>query len=207
MFRYIALFISVVFQPLLIPTLVFGLILYLVPEASSIPLEIKSTILLLVVLSTLAIPMITIFGLRLSGTIKSIHMVEIKDRVIPFVITCIYFLMTTYFLHEKVEIDPVLWQVLALISLTIVGLTVVTFFWKMSAHMTGMGGLVAIVIVLGIKFATFMPLYPLLGALVLSGIVGTSRLYLNAHKPLETYIGFFYGFVCCFVGFLYIYSW
>jgi hypothetical protein len=203
--RLIALFISVVFQPLLVPTLVFGLILFLVPEASSIPDSFKGRIILLIVLSTLAIPMVTIFGLRLSGTLKSIHMVDIKDRIIPFLITTIYFLLTTYFLHDKSELDPILWQVLSVISISIVGLTLVTFFWKMSAHMTGMGGLLASVVVLSMKFPTFHALYPLLGAIILSGIVCTARLYLNAHRPLETYLGFAYGFVLCFIGFNLIY--
>ncbi|MBB6328553.1 membrane-associated phospholipid phosphatase [Algoriphagus iocasae] len=206
MSRFIALFISVVFQPLLVPTLVFGLILFLVPEASSIPEVIKGRIFLLIVLSTLAIPMVTIFGLRLSGTLKSIHMVEIKDRVIPFVVTTIYFLLTTYFLHDKTELDPILWQVLAVISLSIVGLTFVTFFWKMSAHMTGMGGLIATVVVLNLHFLNFNALYPLLGAILLAGIVATCRLKLNAHKPSEIYVGLVYGFIICFVGFSMIYG-
>lgn len=206
MSRFIALFISVVFQPLLVPTLVFGLILFLVPEASSIPEVIKGRIFLLIVLSTLAIPMVTIFGLRLSGTLKSIHMVEIKDRVIPFVVTTIYFLLTTYFLHDKTELDPILWQVLAVISLAIVGLTFVTFFWKMSAHMTGMGGLIATVVVLNLHFVNFNALYPLLGAILLAGIVATCRLKLNAHKPSEIYVGLVYGFIICFVGFSMIYG-
>ncbi|WP_373399960.1 hypothetical protein V8V91_10235 [Algoriphagus halophilus] len=55
------------------------------------------------------------------------------------------------------------------------------------------------------KFATFDALYPLLGAIVLSGLVATCRLYLNAHKPLEIYIGFVYGFIICFLGFELIY--
>ncbi|MBN3584440.1 PA-phosphatase [Algoriphagus aestuarii] len=206
MSRFIALFVSVVFQPLLVPTLVFGLVLFLVPEASSIPEVIKGRIFLLIVLSTLVIPMVTIFGLRLSGTLKSIHMVEIKDRVIPFVVTTIYFLLTTYFLHDKTELDPILWQVLAVISLSIVGLTLVTFFWKMSAHMTGMGGLIATVVVLNLHFMNFRALYPLLGAVLLSGIVATSRLHLHAHKPLEIYVGLVYGFIVCFLGFTLIYS-
>lgn len=203
--RIISLIVSVIFQPLLIPSLVFGLILFVVPEASSIPDPFKTRIFLLIVLSTLAIPMVTIFGLRFSGTLKSIHMAELKDRIIPFIITTIYFILTTYFLHDKSELDPILWQVLGVISVAIVGLTCVTFFWKMSAHMTGLGGLLALIIILNLKFPTFQALYFLLGAILLSGVVSTCRLYLNAHKPLEIYIGFVYGFIVCFIGFNLIY--
>lgn len=199
--RIFALIISVVFQPLIIPTIVFGLLLFVVPEATSLPPSFKQTIYYLIVLSTLVIPMITIFGLRLSGTLKSLHMETIQDRVIPFSITSIYYLLTLYFLYEKTEIDPVLWQSIGLITLVVVGLTGVTFFWKMSAHMTGMGGLLAVIIVLGMKFPTFKALYPLLAAILLNGIVGSARLFLGAHRPIEVYIGLAFGFLVCFVGF------
>jgi membrane-associated phospholipid phosphatase len=201
-----ALVISVVFQPLLIPSLVFGLILYAVPEATSIPSEFKDGLFYLIVLTTLLIPMITIFGLRLSGTLKSLHMEAIQDRVMPFSITSLYYLLTVYFLYQKIELDPVLWQALSLITIAIIGLTGITFFWKMSAHMTGAGGLLGVVLVLGFKFQTFQVLYPLVGSILLVGLIGSSRLYLDAHKPLEIYGGMVFGFLVCFLGFHYLWA-
>jgi hypothetical protein len=199
--RILALLVSIVFQPLIVPALVFGMILFIIPEATSLPPSFKQTIYYLIVLSTLVIPMITIFGLRLSGTLRSLHMETIQDRAIPFTITSIYYLLTLYFLYQKNEIDPILWQALGVITLAVVGLTVISFFWKMSAHMTGTGGLLAIVIVLGMKFPTFKALYPLLLAILLNGIVGSARLYLSSHRPIEIYIGLGFGFFICFIGF------
>jgi hypothetical protein len=196
----------VVFQPLVVPTLVFGLIFFVVPESTSLPIEFKMRIFYLFVLSTLVIPMITIFGLRLSGTLKSLHMETIQDRVIPFSITSIYYLLTSYFLYDKSELDPILWKSLSIITFAILVLTFVTFFWKMSAHMTGMGGLMAVVLVLGFKFPTFKVLYPLLSSIMLTGIVGTSRLYLTAHRPIEIYVGLIFGFTVCFFGFSYLWA-
>lgn len=204
--RIISLIISVVLQPLVIPSLVFGLALFVVPEATSIPESFKGTLFYLIALSTLVIPMVTVFGLRLSGTLKSVHMAELKDRAIPFSVTSIYYILTVYFLFQKKEFDPILWQVLSVITLAILVLTVITFFWKMSAHMTGMGGLLAAVLVLGLKFPNFQPLYPLLASLVLTGLVGTVRLYLNAHKPVELYVGLILGFSICFIGFSWIWA-
>lgn len=199
--RTLALLVSIVFQPLIVPALVFGLILFVLPEATSLPASFKQKIYYLIVLSTLVIPTITILGLRLSGTLKSLHMETIRDRAIPFSITSIYYLLTLYFLYERTEIDPILFEVLGVISVVVIGLTGVTFFWKMSAHMTGTGGLLAIVIVLGMKFPTFKALYPLLLAISLNGVVGSARLYLDAHKPIEIYAGLVFGFLICFMGF------
>ncbi len=206
MLKYIALVISVVFQPLLIPTLVYGLIFFAVPEATNIPSQFKETLFLLILLATLVVPMVSIIGFRLSGAVKSLHMKDIKDRLIPFSITTLYYVLIVYYLFKQSELDPVLWQTLALITVTILGLTVVTLFWKMSAHMTGAGGLLAVVLVLGIKFQTFEVLYPLLLSIFLAGVIGSSRLYLHAHRPIEVYIGFIYGFLMCFFGFDWIWS-
>ncbi len=201
MLRSVALVISVVFQPLLMPSMVYGMLLFAVPEASSIPDEFKDRIFFLIVLSTLLIPMITIIGLRLSGMIKSLHMPEVQQRRIPFLITSAYFLMTTLFLYQKTDLDPVLWQGMAVICVAVVSLTVITFFWKMSAHMIGLGGLLGVVLVLGSKFPTFEVVYPLLGAIILCGLVASSRLLLQAHKPLEVYAGLLAGFMICWLGF------
>jgi membrane-associated phospholipid phosphatase len=204
--RPLALVLTVVFQPLLIPTLVFGLMLFGVPESTSIHEGIKSWILLTIVLATLVIPMVSIFGLRMSGTVRSLHMPEVKDRRLPFVIATFFFLLTTFFLKRNMGFDPILWHTMSVISVSVVLLTGVTFFWKMSAHMTGLGGLLAVVLVLGRKFPTFDVLYPLLAVLVLSGLVAMARLYLQAHRPLEIYVGLAVGFLVCWFGFNWIWS-
>ncbi len=206
MLRILALVISVVFQPLLMPTLVFGMMLFAVPEATTIPEEFKFRIFFLIVLSTLLIPMISIIGLRMSGMVKSLHMTDRKDRAIPFLLTCVYFILTLFFLYQKSELDPILWQGMGVISFSVIVLTVVTFFWKMSAHMIGVGGLLAVVFVLGSKFSNFQLVYPLLLVLLLTGSVASSRLYLNAHKPLEVYGGFFTGFLICLAGFSWLWA-
>jgi hypothetical protein len=202
--RSIALVISVVFQPLLMPTLVFGMILFGVPEATSLPEEFKERIFFLIVLCTLVIPMITIIGLRLSGMVKSLHMPEVSDRRVPFMITSLYFLLTTWFLHQKTELDPILWLGMGVICVSVVLLTGISFFWKMSAHMTGVGGFLAVVLALGNRFPNFEVLYPLLGALLLCGIVASSRLLLQAHRPSEIYVGLGAGFLICWLGFMWI---
>lgn len=188
------------------PTLVYGLIFFGVPEATGIPSQFKETLFYLILLSSLVVPMVSIIGFRLSGAVRSLHMKDLKDRLIPFSITSLYYVLIVYYLFRKSDLDPILWQTMALITVTILGLTFVTFFWKMSAHMTGVGGLLGVVLMLGIKFPTFEVLYPLLLSILLAGVIGSSRLYLHAHRPMEVYVGFIYGFLMCFFGFDWIWS-
>jgi membrane-associated phospholipid phosphatase len=114
--------------------------------------------------------------------------------------------LTTLFLQQKTELDPILWQGMGVMTAAVGFLTVVTFFWKMSAHMTGLGGLLAVVWVMGSYFSTFSVVYLLLLSLGLTGIVASSRLYLDAHRPVEVYGGLLAGFIICWLGFTWIYS-
>lgn len=203
MYRKIALTLSVIFQPLLMPSLVFALILYGVPEATKVPDELKLSVFLLVIVSTLMIPMLTILGMKYTDSIPSVHMAEKKERFIPFIIVSLFYILVTYLFYLKLNFDELIVFSLATITAAIILLTLVTFFWKVSAHLTGLSGLIAIIIVLSMKFPQSHLLYPLILAIILSGVVASCRLYLNAHRPLELVAGFCLGFLTCFAAFFY----
>lgn len=204
--RIVALVLSVVFQPLLMPTLVFGLLFFVVPQATTLPEVIKLRLFYLVTVATLFIPMVLLIGMRWSGLVRSLHFEEVKDRRVPFLIVTLFYLLTTLFLQQKSELDPILWQGMGVITAAVAFLTVVTFFWKMSAHMTGLGGVLAVVWVMGSYVGSFSVVYLLLLSLGLTGIVASSRLYLDAHRPVEVYVGLLAGFIICWLGFTWIYS-
>jgi hypothetical protein len=204
--RIIALVLSVVFQPLLMPTLVFGVLFFAVPQATTLPEVIKLRLFYLVTVATLLIPMVLMIGMRWSGLVRSLHFEELKDRRVPFLIITLFYLLTTLFLQQKSDLDPILWQGMGVMTVAVAFLTAVSFFWKMSAHMTGLGGLLAVVWVMGSYFSTFSVVYLLLLSLGLSGIVASSRLYLDAHRPVEVYAGLLVGFIICWLGFSWIYS-
>ncbi len=206
MVRKLALLISVAFQPLLMPSLVFGLLFFGVPQATSLPEEFKIRIFYLIVSATLLIPMVLMLGLRWSGLVKSLHFEEKSDRRVPFLLVTLFYVLTTYFLKEKTELDPILWQGMGVITLAVVLLTGVTYFWKMSAHLTGIGGVLAVTGIMGLYFPSVMVAYLLVGTLILGGLVASSRLYLDAHSPAEVYAGLVVGFVTCWVGFSLIYG-
>lgn len=206
MVRKLALLLSVVFQPLLMPSLVFGVLFFGVPQATSIPESFKERLFYLIVSSTLIIPMVLMLGLRWTGMVKSLHFEEKSDRRTPFILVTLFYVLTTYFLKQKTELDPILWQGMAIITVSVILLTAVTFFWKMSAHMIGIGGVLGVLGVLGIYFPSLDLAYLLVATLLLGGMVASSRLYLEAHSPAEVYVGLFVGFASCWMGFVWIYG-
>lgn len=199
--RILALVLSIVFQPLLVPTVVFAFLFYLIPEATSVPSSAKAPIMYLVIITTLLVPLMSVIGMKLTKTIQSIHMHTIRDRIYPFSMVTIFYGVTTYFFYSRLDFDELLAYTLAVITACVLILTVITYFWKISAHTTGLAGMLAIVIVLNLKYNSASLLYPLIFSILLCGAVMSARLYLNAHKPNEILGGFVLGFSICFFGF------
>lgn len=73
----------------------------------------------------------------------------------------------------------------------------VTLRWKISAHATGMGGLIGGTMIV-MRLYQLLPSYELMLLIVLAGMLGSARLYLKAHTPAQVYVGFLNGFVCVY---------
>lgn len=203
MYRKLALALTVAFQPLIVPSAVIALLFYAIPESTAVPREAKWSLLLLIVVTTFLIPMVSIIGMRMTSLIPSIYMVTKKERVLPFFMVTLFYMITSGFFYVKLYVDPLVVFTLIVISSCVLILSVVTCFWRISAHITGLAGLLAIVVVLAIKFPSHSLIYPLIAATMACGSVGSARLYLEAHTPSEVLGGFLLGFFLCFAAFYY----
>ena len=158
-------------------------------------------IVLMVFLTTFVMPALSIFAMKLTGNLTSIHLNNKEDRVFPFSMVSLFYVISTYLFYLKFDIEPVFILALVSISICVILLTSISFFWKISAHMTGISGFLAIIIVIALKNPSTNLVNIMLSVIILSGIIGSSRLYLNAHSPLEILGGFLLGFSVCFGGF------
>jgi len=186
------------------PTLVFGFLIFWAPQLIKDAFYQKWFLLLMVFLTTYVIPLLSIVMMKLTGNISSFHMETKDERVFPFSMISLFYMVATYFFYLKFQVDPVLILAMASITVCVILLTSLTFFWKISAHMTGVSGLMAIVAAISIKYPTNFQLEILLGSIVLAGLIGSARLYLNAHRPFEVYMGFLLGFSICFGTFVFM---
>jgi len=197
-YKKLALGLSVIFQPLVIPSLMVITLFYIVPEATIVPKAAKLAVLLLICFTTLLVPLLGLLGLRFSAVINSLQLPNRKERIYPFALVSVFYIMTVSFFYWKLNIDQLLIVTLGLVTVSLVLMTLITFFWKISAHQTAMGGWVAIVSVLSMKFTSGFLFHYFILIILLSGLIGTARLYLNAHRPSEVYAGFLLGFGTCF---------
>ncbi len=194
----VAKFISTMLSPLLTPTISTVMILSITPKLLDIT-GARFKLLLIVFALTCIFPMITIAVLHNFKVIKDKRMINRKERLIPYITGTIYYAVAVY--HVIYTHEPQ-WLIMFFAGGTMACLlsTIVNFWWKVSAHMAGMGGLVALLwqidaMELEIISRPFMALYILL-AILLSGMLGTARLLLKRHTLPQVLAGFLNGLIC-----------
>ena len=81
-----------------------------------------------------------------------------------------------------------------LMSVALLLTFLISFYWKISAHSVGIGGVIGMLMVLNTQFEGNVLLYPIVGLIVVGGFVISARLALQAHTLAETAAGFLMGF-------------
>lgn len=186
--------ISYLTHPLLIPTygywILFDTNIYV---NHVIPPETQTLLLITIFINTFVVPFLFILILRRMNVISSIEVQDQKQRRLPFLLTLgLYF--SCYWLLSRNNL-PMLIQMFMLSASALLLLTYfINLFWKISAHMIGIGGLCGSIMALGIRFESDIQVVFIL-AIVLAGLTAFSRLTLNAHGPKQVYMGFVLGFL------------
>jgi len=183
---------SILFHPLLIPTLGFFLLFNSGLYFSILPWNMKLYLLLVVFTTTCALPAITKFVLSINQKID-FSMEKNTDRVLALLISIVWY-YSGYYLLKRLPIFPIYQMLLVGAVFVQIVLIPVSMRWKISLHMAAIGGLIGGI--LGMAFRILENPSLLLGVLLLSaGLVGTSRLILNKNTELQVYTGFVIGFL------------
>lgn len=183
---------SIIFHPLLIPTLGFLLLLNSGFYFALLLWSMKKYMLLTVFLSTCVLPALSILILSLSPKFD-LNMDKSTDRILPLLISSIFY----YFGHLILERLPVLpiYNLFLIASILVqIALIIVSMKWKISAHSAAIGGLIGGVSALSFRLQE-NPLLILSLLILVAGLVATSRLILLKHTNLQVYAGFSLGFV------------
>lgn len=185
------------------PSFIYGILLIFYPEVFSPyqPNEVLKLI-LLVAITTFVIPVLSLATMKLSGTITSFSLEKRKERIIPFIFTTIFYGITVYMFSSKLGIIEVFTLIITAITAVILVVTLFTFVIKVSAHSAGVAGAIGLLWGLKIQDPNALLLIPIVALIIGCGTVMSSRMYLNAHKPMEVYLGALIGFVLCFLSVL-----
>ncbi len=191
--KRIATIISTVFHPLLLPTLGLFVIFSTQSHLTFIPFEYRRLVTIIVFVSTCILPL-SIMPLFLQiGLIKSLQMESTRERIIPLLTTAGFFVLGYFFL-KKFPLPSFIPLFFLATIITVLLSILITFFWKISIHMVGIGGLLGAVISMALKYNVNTAIWVIL-ITAIAGIIGSARLFLEAHNSKQVYAGFLLGLV------------
>ncbi len=200
MHKNIAKLITGIFNPLLMPTLGILILFSSNSYYSILSYDVQKVIFVTIIISTCLLPLSFLPLFYYQNIIKDISMRTKRERIIPFFVIFVIYLLT-YFLLNNMGVPPVINNMILGGAITILLLALLTTRWKVSAHMAGIGGLISALIIFNLKLHASLLIYILI-AVFIAGLVGTSRIILKAHSPGEIYSGFGLGLATMFLVFL-----
>ncbi len=190
--------ISFMFHPLIMPIIGVAIIFNSGTYVTIIDKNWMKLIYLIVTAFTLVLPLSLLPFFIYSRLITNIQMKDRRERVIPYFVTFIFFCIA-YYLLKKLHVNYFISAYLFSASITILIVLVITYFWKISLHLVGIGGLTGLIMLLSVEYGVDLTYYLVLTLLV-TGLLGTARLKLDAHTPLQIYTGFILGFAIIFLS-------
>lgn len=188
---------STLFHPLLMVT--YGITFALMGTFLALyPLRMKLLICGSAFLSTAVLPGLFIFLLTRTGAASDLELTKRKERALPYLIVISSVALCLYFLYRMMM--P-FWLIAILMGICVALLIAlcINFFWKISAHMIGIGGLLGGLMGVA-RIHLINPYLLFIAVLLIAGLLGTSRIFLKRHTPLQVYAGFSLGFMCTFVA-------
>ena len=148
---------------------------------------------------TYIIPLVSIGMLRLTANISSFRLPEAKERFLPFIFVAVYYGLTTYLFYSKIVLGMAMILIFLCITITILSVAIISRRFKISAHAAGTAGLVAALLAVQSKYPDSQLFYPIIGSILLLGVVCSARLQLNEHSLTEVFWGTLLGLVVNFV--------
>lgn len=191
-------FISTIFMPLFMPTynvaLIFVYTYFNYVYAGHFYALIVPTILF-----TFLLPGILIFVMHQIGIISDLALPYRRDRFMPYAVTVMSFSFLIFYFYR---LGLPVWFLTMIGSSIVVMLvaTIITLWWKISAHMFGVSGLLGGVMAVSYFVEKSNPTSLFIILFIITGMVGTSRIILKRHTPAQVYAGFFLGFIVSFLG-------
>jgi len=217
MARIIAKFTSIIMHPLFIIGYVLIFLILANPYifGFSGP-KAQGLVLISVLTISVMFPMIAILMMKALGLISSLEMPDKKERIGPLIITGLFYMWLYVNIRNNDNIP-------AALSFFVLGCTIAVFialtinsFTKISLHAIAGGGFLT-----GMLFIVYHWTYgyvdiplPFLGlewrwsdrmvmlvVMLLSGAIGTARLYLKAHRQDEIYGGYIVGILAQLIAY------
>lgn len=197
--RLFANIFSYLFHPLLMAT--YGCLIIFFGLTETIyfvftPLRIKIVLIITVFSFTFLLPVLNLLILYKLGYVSSIKVENRQERTLPLILTSFCYFGLFYMIY-----DFSIWPAVKILILgggvCIFLAALINFWWQISTHMIGIGGLIGVLLAICFYVQTSI-LIPISVGFILAGFIAFSRLQLKAHTPAQVYSGFLFGCIIQF---------
>jgi membrane-associated phospholipid phosphatase len=192
--------ISVLFHPLLLPTYLVLVLHGFFPSMLSLRAEYTYTIIGLIFVFTFVLPSLNLITLRYFGSITSLTLESRQQRILPFTFIALLYLLVTFLFYTKLPFSQNFNKLMVIVTALVVVSLIITTFYKISVHSLAVGGGLGILLPLNRVAEQANLLWPTVILIIISGLVMSSRLLLNAHTPRQVMIGSVVGISIGFSG-------
>ena len=144
-----------------------------------------------VIIFSVILPILNMALLKKLGYIKSMQAKQANERFMPYISTITLYVGLIYILHDLAI--PYFFKQLIIVSVVVIGIDfLINFFTKISAHTSAVGGCLGVIYFYQ-YISTSGDIKPVCLCLLVAGLIGFARLYLNEHTPKQVYGGFIVG--------------
>ncbi len=199
MLNKLALTLSIIFHPLLATTYVFLIIFTSDSFVAFLPQQYKVMLSLIVAINTILLPLLMLLIFKRIGLMKDFHLTNNRERVFPLAISILPYFFNI-FLFTRLQTPLVLIKILQAGIYILLISALISYFWKISLHTTGMGGICGFLLSSAFQ-ENQSALILLLICFIISGFLASARLLKGDHSPGQVYAGFLSGFAITFLVF------
>lgn len=188
----VAQVISDLFSPIVLPAYMMAVAMWLSPLIV-VPERTRLVSMAVVVALTAVVPTAVILTLIKLGKVKDVSLSSRSERMIPYTVSIMCYLATVLFLRS---VNAPMWLCSFYLGAAVASIcaAIITGKWKISAHSSAVGGVAAALVWMGLKGYLLLGVpYWVSGAILLCGLVGTSRLILHRHTPAQVFAGYGLG--------------
>lgn len=198
--RWAAKIISFIFHPVFVPLYIVLFMVYVHPWtfAGFSDLDKTRTVMMSALMFTF-FPVVTVLLLKALKFIKTFHLVTQKDRIIPLVACGIWYFWIWYVWRNLPEYPQSAIQLALAIWISASLGLMANIIMKVSLHAISMGVMLTFIFMLAFTQSLNFGIY-LSVAMLITGLVCSSRFIASDHSPKEIYGGLAVGMVSMLVA-------
>ncbi|NOT51341.1 MAG: hypothetical protein HOP10_08710 [Chitinophagaceae bacterium] len=204
--RFIAKIISYIFHPVFVPVYITLFMLYLhpylfveLPAWSKTGGLDKTKVLMMSILMFSFFPVVTVLLLKALDFIRSIQLSAQKDRIIPLVACGIYYFWIWYTWRNQHNFPEVAVKLALSVWISVSLALLANIIMKISLHAISIGVMLAFIFLLAYSEPLNYGIY-IAVALLIAGLVCTSRFIVSDHSSKEVYGGLALGIISMLVA-------